>query len=224
MTVLALASSKGGCGKTTAALLLASTLAHRGKRVGILESDSAGNLMHWRAIFERFGTPPRNIAVNCLNTSDPLGHIRDGAAVTDVLIVDLAGGASPLYGIIAELADLIIVPLMVSAMDVNGAAMTAAALASACQRQPSAPRVVASISRYDPVSDGRDLKTTLAKLARISLSVLPHRLDKRRMFKAMPSLPCTLHELDDTYRRDSWHKAIANAEAYTDAVLERLAA
>lgn len=222
MTVIALASSKGGCGKTTTALLLASTLAHRGKRVGILESDGAGNLMSWRATFERFGTPPRNIAVNCLNMSNPASHIRDEAADTDVLIIDLAGGASALYCTITQSANLVIVPLMVSSMDINGAAMTLTSLASCRNGRKNALEVVASISRYDPVSDGCDLETTLAKLAKIQLPVLPQRLDKRRMFKAMPSLPCTLHELDDAYRKDSWHKAIANAEAYTDAVVGRL--
>jgi chromosome partitioning protein len=224
LPTIAIASSKGGCGKTTTALVLASTLAHRGVDVGLLESDLAANLMAWKRVFEKFGTPPKNIVVGYLDAERSAAHIAQAQTVTDTLIIDLAGGTSSLYEMIAATADLIIIPLMVSGMDVNGAAMATDALRAAARgtRQKQDLPIVAAISRYDPVTDARDMMGVKAKLAKIPIPVLAVPLAKRRVFKVLTSLPCTLHELDADYRNESWRKAIDNAEAFTNAVLEMM--
>lgn len=47
MPVVALASSKGGCGKSTTALILASAIVAAGYKVRIIDADRSARLAKW---------------------------------------------------------------------------------------------------------------------------------------------------------------------------------
>ena len=53
MTILTIASSKGGPGKTTMAELIVGTLASEGVNVTALDADPTGGLSRWAAAFTR---------------------------------------------------------------------------------------------------------------------------------------------------------------------------
>ena len=54
MPVITFANTKGGAGKTTAVLLLASELAHMGHRVTVLDTDP----QHWMSRWFDLSPPP----------------------------------------------------------------------------------------------------------------------------------------------------------------------
>ena len=52
MNIITIASTKGGVGKSTLVLNLATTLLHQGKKVAILDADSQGTLNKWSKVRE----------------------------------------------------------------------------------------------------------------------------------------------------------------------------
>src|SRR5688500_16737508 len=86
MPVISFANAKGGAGKTTAALLLATELAHQGFRVTVIDADPQRWISQWR---EASG-PVRNIEVVSEVTIASLQcHLREMASRTDYFIIDL---------------------------------------------------------------------------------------------------------------------------------------
>ena len=86
--IIAVASSKGGVGKTLVSMVLASRLAAEGRRVAAIDADPNGALTDWRAnVWEGPA-----FAVEAEPDASRLAHrIPDLAADGDVLVVDTAG-------------------------------------------------------------------------------------------------------------------------------------
>jgi chromosome partitioning protein len=88
MTVLTIASSKGGPGKTTLAELIVGSLASEGVSVAALDADPTGGLSRWAA--RLYEGPP----FTCHHEADEarLAHlIHRVAQDADVVVVDTAG-------------------------------------------------------------------------------------------------------------------------------------
>src|SRR3954449_1286356 len=113
MPTLTFASSKGGCGKSTAAVLLASALAER-SAVTLIDADPNQPVMYWS---KRPGFPKNLAVVGGVTQDTLLDAIEDAEGKTPFVIVDLEGTANLLVSQALSRADLAIVPLKGSTMD-----------------------------------------------------------------------------------------------------------
>ena len=114
MPTLALASSKGGAGKSTAAVLLASDLAERGTTVTLIDADPNHPLTRWA---KRAGKPANLTVIESNGEEQLVDAIEDASRKTAFVIVDLEGSASSAVGVAMSCADLVIIPTKGSDLD-----------------------------------------------------------------------------------------------------------
>jgi len=107
MPVITFANSKGGSGKTTAALLLACELAHA-KPVTIIDADPRRPVTTWARLPNK---PDRLTVVTNESEKTILDEIEQVATRDPFVIVDLEGTASRLTSYAISQSDLVIVPM-----------------------------------------------------------------------------------------------------------------
>jgi len=133
--VLTIASSKGGPGKTTIAMLLAGALAAEGRRVTALDADPTLALSRWAT--NAYEGPAFESHAETDETR--LAHLIDRAAGTaDVVIVDTAGFGNRAAAVAMTSADAILIPTLSGEADVTEAEKTvrlAEGLARAARRE-----------------------------------------------------------------------------------------
>ena len=142
MQRILIASSKGGCGKTTIATNLAVALAHRGMRVCLLDADPQGSSLDWGQA-RGHAAPP----IRCLRSAEAGQALISGWALkvptdTDCLLVDTPAGLRPNQ--IAEFlrrVDTVLVPLQASAIDLRASATFLSDLAHAAAVRSHSVRV-----------------------------------------------------------------------------------
>ncbi len=119
MPVIAFANPKGGAGKTTAALLLASELSSHGAQITFIDADPE----RWISQWGKLPGKPENIRIVGDVTEDTIVDvIADEAAATQFVIIDLEGTASLMVANAIGMSDLVIIPTQGGSMDAKGAA------------------------------------------------------------------------------------------------------
>jgi chromosome partitioning protein len=173
--VIAVASRKGGAGKSTVAANVATALAARGLRVGLLDTDPQKTLARWHT--ERGRHAERAAA---LAFDDPSGwrvpNAVERLAAMDAVVMDTAPHADTEARIAIRAADLVLVPLQPSAADVW--AMQATLELAAAER-----REAALLLNRVP-AQGRAPEQVAADLAARKLPLLAARLGNRTGFSA----------------------------------------
>jgi chromosome partitioning protein len=114
MPTISFASSKGGAGKSTSAVLLATELAQRGTTVTIIDADPNQPVLRW----SRKPGKPASLTVIGGATEETLIDVIDAAArKTAFVIVDLEGTASVMVAHAMTRSDLVIIPTKGSELD-----------------------------------------------------------------------------------------------------------
>ncbi|GEP12535.1 ParA family protein [Methylobacterium gnaphalii] len=165
-TIIGLAQTKGGVGKTTTALNLAAELVRRGRTVAILDADPAG---HAASIAED-GRLSYSVTPHLLETADEADVSAWVRAVRgrpeDFVLIDAPGAMGAAFGATIAVAHIVLVPSGATVLDVRGAAETVAAIRKnrrAAKRDR--PDILIVPSRIDRrTGAGRDVVTTLAAL------------------------------------------------------------
>ncbi len=116
MPVIAVSNPKGGAGKSTTTLLLASFLAQRGATVSVLDADPNQPILDWKLN----GRSQTTLTVvggvkesNLMETLESQHH--------QFIFIDLEGTASVLVSRSIALADFVLIPVQASAVDVRQA-------------------------------------------------------------------------------------------------------
>ena len=141
MRVVAIASQKGGSGKTTVAVHLAVAALRAGERVAILDTDPQGSAIAWSQA--RTAEEPTVVAVEAPDVAAALEEARrDGYTVA---IVDTAPRAAPIAATIMRAATFVLIPVRPSAFDLAAlersvAIVTAAGVAGAIVLNACPPR------------------------------------------------------------------------------------
>ena len=119
MPTIVFASPKGGVGKSTAAVILATELAGFGAGVSMIDADPNRPLSQWA---KRPGRPS-NLTVHSDVSEETIIDIIEAATIkTPFVIVDLEGTASMMVGYAMSRADLVIIPVQGSHLDATEAA------------------------------------------------------------------------------------------------------
>ncbi|HTX39012.1 MAG TPA: ParA family protein [Bryobacteraceae bacterium] len=169
MSVLTIASSKGGPGKTTVCQLLAGSLAGEAKLV-LLDADPSQALSRWaRSAYE--GAPFETLAEP---DETRLAHlIAAKADAADLVIVDTAGFGNRAASVAMTSADAVIVPTLSGEADVTEAEKTIRlieGLARAARREIPA-RVLLNRVRKTTLARHAAAEVTAAGLAQFNATL-----------------------------------------------------
>lgn len=118
MTIIAIANSKGGVGKSTLCTLIASELAAHGSQVLVLDADAQQSCSQWAERCRRAGTLPTGLR------TEPIGTVKELAARlksrddADVILIDVQGSMNDLLTTAIVASDLTLVPTKATVMEV----------------------------------------------------------------------------------------------------------
>jgi chromosome partitioning protein len=209
--IVSFASSKGGPGKTTAVICVGVELALAGYRVALLDADPNGHLAEWGRLSSVDGLT----VVGGVSEDDILDHIRDQAARTDFVLVDLEGTASNALTYATSKSDLVIIPAQPSRMDLQEAFRAVALLerAEKVVERRIPHRVLLSKMPVLPTRAARHAREQLLKQG---VNVFTTELMERTVFKEMTFHGKAPREIDPT------SNATANVAALTREIVETL--
>lgn len=164
MAVVTLASIKGGAGKSSTVLALASDLALDGRKVVILDADPNQHAARIGAkITKRIGASWLAV-VGGVGENTILAEIRKARADYEFVFVDLPGVSSKLTLLGLTRADLVIIPCQASDMDIFDAVETALQVRQAAE---AAERTIPArflLTRWPVTIESRAAKQTRKKL------------------------------------------------------------
>lgn len=121
MKLITCCSFKGGAGKTTALMGLCSSMVAMGNRVALFEADENRPLTRWKENSEKLGTWDDNCNVF---VSDDLGALEKAyeqveSQEFDYALADTHGGSSELNNTIIASSDFLLLPTMLTPLDID---------------------------------------------------------------------------------------------------------
>ena len=169
MSVLTIASSKGGPGKTLFSQLLAGSLAGECKLV-VLDADPTKAFSRWAS--DTYEGPPFDTVAEADETS--LAHLIGAKADdADLVIIDTAGFGNRAATVAMTSADAVLVPTLSGEADITEAEATVRlveGLARAARRE-IAVRVVPNRVKRTSLAKHADAEIAAAKLPRLRASL-----------------------------------------------------
>lgn len=219
MPVIAFANPKGGAGKTTAALLLASELASQSAKVTIIDADPERWISKWG---KKDGKPDNIQIVSDATEENIIDRIDEAQQTAQFVIVDLEGTASTLVVDAINMSTLVVIPSQGASMDAQGAVKVIALI----KRQQkvlnrSIPFAVV-FTRVGAAVKSRALKSIESQFdAADGVAVLETALVERAAFKELVDFGGLLRDLDAA-QVSNLDKAIKNAKEYAGEVVMRL--
>ncbi len=114
MPIVTVASPKGGAGKSTASVILATELAYAGAEVCILDCDPNLSISIWA---ERGPLPLRVSVRSDVGESEIVRTLKQEDADGRIVIVDLEGVASRLVSRAISQSDLVLTPMRATTLD-----------------------------------------------------------------------------------------------------------
>lgn len=192
MPVISVANPKGGAGKSTAALVIGTTLASKGATVTILDCDPNQPIAAWGKGQERPGLR----VLSEISEREIISAIDAESAERQFVLVDLEGTASRMVSRALSRSDLVLIPMQASAVD---AAQAARAVGLIREEEQVIRRLIpyrVMFTRTSPAIPTRAEKAIVAEMQRNEITVLSTHLNERAAFKALFAYRHTLAELD----------------------------
>lgn len=218
MSVISLANPKGGSGKTTTALILATQLAENGASVTIVDADPEQWISQWASL----PGLPESISVRNGATEDSIvDQIEAASQEAQFVIVDLEGTASLMVASAVGMSDLVLIPMQGSSMDARGGAKTLRLIRNqAKMARRDIPHSVI-LTRTNAAMRSRALKNVQDQLRANGINVLKTSLVERAAYRDLLEFGGTLSELEPE-QVSNVSKAIRNAREFAGEVITRL--
>lgn len=218
MPTIVFASPKGGAGKSTSAVLLATELAERGATVTIIDADPNKPVSLWA---KRPGKP-ESLSVVADVTEDSIIDVIEAAATESTfVIVDLEGTASMMVGYAISRADLTIIPTQGSQLD----ATEAVKAIKLVRRQEKAFKrtipIAVLFTRTSAAIRPRSLQSIEAELAENEIPMFGTQIHERDAYRAIFSFGGTLSKLDPS-QVSNIKAAASNARTFAAEVVALL--
>jgi len=192
MPVIAVANPKGGAGKSTTTLVLATTLARQGASVTILDCDRNQPIAGWRA-----GGSQNPVVVDSATDEETFKEKLDAhRRERQFVFVDLEGTASRLMSRALFRAHLVIIPIQASPTD---AELAARAIHLIKDEGDAFDKLIPYRVLFTRTSPQITTKLERAILAQLQAGDIPQfsaHLNERSAFKSMFYHQLDLDELD----------------------------
>jgi chromosome partitioning protein len=210
MAVISLANPKGGAGKSTLSLVLATTLAAQGASVIVLDCDPNRPVLHWSQGESR---TPLKVRGDVTEASI-IAVIDECAQSYQFVFIDLEGTASRMVSRALSRSDLVIVPMQASAVDAAQAARAINLVQEeeAVLRRPISARIL--FTRTSPSIKTRNEQLIVEELNRVGVPMFRRHLHQRTAYQSLFTYRLTLEELDSA-KVNGLPAAIENAYALT---------
>jgi len=220
MPTIVFASPKGGVGKSTAAVLLATELAVHGGTVTMIDADPNRPLTQWAS---RPGKPEKLSVVAVPSEDSIIDTIEKAALHTTFVIVDLEGTASMMVGYAMSRADLVIIPTQGSHLDATEA-VKAIKLVKA-QEKAFKRRIPFSIlfTRTSAAIRPRTLQSIEGEFSDNKTPMFGVQIHEREAYRALFAFGGTLAGLHDS-QVTNLPAARLNARNFAGEVIETLKA
>ena len=218
MPTIVFASPKGGAGKSTAAVLLATELANRGAAVAVIDADPNRPVSQWA---KRPGKPESLTVVSEVTEKSIIGLIDEAASANAFVVVDLEGTASVMVGYAISRADLVIIPTQGSHLD---AAESTKAINLVRSQEEAFGRTIpfaVLFTRTSAAIRPRTLQSVESELAAKKIPIFKTHLLEREAYRAIFSFGGSLSSLDPA-EVSNVPAAILNAHAFVAEVLSML--
>jgi chromosome partitioning protein len=212
MATISIASAKGGCGKTTVAILLAAELALDGYKVALLDCDLN---QHASAFGIKAEISDLTIIGN-VTEANVLAELKKAESKQDVVLIDLPGGSSTLALKALQRSHLVLVPTQASLPDVRDAMKTLAQIDDA-QDLARAPIARAMIwTRLLPGFESKSARHVRESLEGQEVNILKTTLMERAAFREIHITGRVPRQVDPTSGPS------ANISALAVEILDRL--
>ena len=218
MPVIAFANPKGGAGKTTAALLLASELATRKADIIIIDADPERWISQWARLP---GEPDSIEIISDVSEDSIVDQIEAATARTRFVIIDLEGTASPMVANAIGMSDLVVIPTQGGSMDAKGAAKMIRLIHNQERmvRRPIPHGVL--MTRTSAAFASRSLKNVRAQLDKAGIRVFDTPIVERAAYRDIFDYGGLLSDLPPA-QVSNLEKARNNASAFTGEILSAL--
>ena len=223
MPVIAFVSPKGGAGKTTSCLALATTVAEKGASVTLIDADPNRPIQTWG----KGGAVPQTMQiVSDVTEEDIADRIDEAARQSTFVFVDLEGTAATIVAHAISEADFVIVPTQGSQLDAEQAGRAFRLIRAherGIQKHKPDYRLPYAVlfTRTSVAIQSRDTSHIRKTFAEANIPVFNVELNERAAFKAMFSYRQTLNGLNRS-EVSNVDKAIENIEALVAEVIQRL--
>jgi chromosome partitioning protein len=188
MAVITFASIKGGVGKSTGLLALASDLAlSEAGRVVVLDADPNGHASRIGAKMAKRLSGAAFTSTGGITEANILASIKAARAEADHVFVDLPGVSSKLTLLGLARSDLVIIPVQASEMDIHDALQTVENVKQAGEASDKTITACFLLSRWPVTIESRAAKETRKRLSAKApdVAVLQTPLMDRTAFKEM---------------------------------------
>lgn len=216
MPTVVIASPKGGAGKSTAAIILGTELAHAGAQVTLLDCDPNRSLSLWAS---RGPLPPRISVLTDVGEGEVVRTIKRHDLDGEVVIVDLEGVASRLVSRAISQADLVITPMRATTLD---ATVGVRALQLILEEEEALDRRIphAVVFTMTRAVRSRQHSGIEASLREQGVDLIEPALMERTAFSALFEFGGNLRTMP---AQGNMAAAITNAQDFARAVYARLA-
>ena len=216
MPVIVISNPKGGTGKSTTALVLATTLARHGAKVVAFDCDPNRHLVTWKD----GPTQSRVEVVGQAETSNIARMLKAAAAQYQFVVADMEGTASMMMASAILAADLVLIPMQGSAMDASQARRAINLIEDqAAAVGPRPYRVL--FTRTKPGFATRDERVIRDTLVAAGVPILKTDLAERAAYRSVFTFRQSLEELDPQ-AVNGLDKAMENADALAAEVVDVL--
>jgi len=225
MPTIVFASSKGGAGKTTAAVILACELARQGatKGLSIALIDADPN-QHSAAWANKKGRPDNIQLIENATEENILDAIDEAESKAAFILVDLEGVASSAVIGAVSRADLVIIPCQPSQNDAKEAVKTIKTIQYSARVAGRKIAFAVLFTRLSAAIITKTGKHLAAEFDGAGVDIFKCSLIDREAFKSVFSYGGTVNDLEGGTKREqeSINKAADNANLFAEEVKRKL--
>ena len=218
MPTIVFASPKGGAGKSTSAVILASELARKGIAIVIIDTDPNRPVTAWA---RRPGKPTTLEVIADVTEETVIDAIEKAAARVPFVIVDLEGTASMTVAYAISRADLVIIPSQGSQLDAAEAVKAVRLIRQ--QEKAFARRIPYAVlfTRTSAAIRPRTLQHIRAEFEAHGVPALETQMHEREAYRAVFSFGGTVDDLN-AGQVSGLEGAVRNARALASEVVALL--
>jgi chromosome partitioning protein len=218
MPTIVFASPKGGAGKSTSAVLLATELALKGASVTVIDADPNKPVSQWAA---REGRPENLAVIADISEKTIIDEMEAAARRTSFVIVDLEGTASMMVAYAISRADLVVIPTQGSQLDASEAAKAVKLVRQ--QEKAFGKKIPYAVlfTRTSSALRPRTLRHVQEQFLKHGVRAFQTQIHERDAYRALFSFGGTLSSLNPAEVRNI-EAAVNNARAFAGELVSML--